>query len=121
MRKSEIYFRVFQIIQNIHLKENAEKFRSHVLSKLGAFSLDNPGTTIIYTDVLDGITKQLKESFRNEQKKIISTVGKNLLFYFRELQDLKEGKASPKTGLTEQGRKQIDGISYFFLILLFKF
>ena len=79
------------------------------LSKLGAYSLDNPGIKINYTSVLDGVAKLLKESFRNEQKKIIDAVGKNLLFYIRELQDKKEGK-KVKSGLTEEGRKEIENI-----------
>lgn len=94
---------------SIHLKENADTFRSHILSKLGAYSLDHPGEKIIYTEVLDGVSKQLRETFRNEQKKIIDTVGKNLLFYFRELQDKKEGKQT-RSGLTDKGRKEIDAI-----------
>lgn len=94
---------------SVHIKEEPEKFRSHVLSKIGAFSLDNPGKKIVYTDVLENVSRQLKESFRNEQKKIISAVGKNLVFYFRELQDEKEGNAS-KSGLTDKGREQIEKI-----------
>lgn len=92
---------------NIHLKEEPEAFRSHILSKLGAYSLDNPGKEIIYTNVLEGITKQLKESFRNEQKKIIKNIGKSLMFYMRELEDDEEGKRS---GLSDEGRAQIEGV-----------
>lgn len=89
---------------NIHLKENPDDFRSHILSKLGAYSLDNPGVKIVYTDVLDNITKQLKETFRNEQKKIIDTVGKNLIFYLEELED------STKSSLGPENKKQIEGV-----------
>lgn len=92
---------------NIHLKEDPEVFRSHILSKLGAYSLDNPGKEIVYTEVLDGITKQLKESFRNEQKKIINNVGKNLVFYMSEINDDDEPKRS---GLSDEGRAQIESI-----------
>ena len=94
---------------NIHLKEDPETFRSHILSKLGAYSLDNPGQKIVYTQVLDGITKQLKESFRNEQKKIINAVGKNLVYYIRELEDEKDGKKAG-SGLSDQGRTEIETI-----------
>lgn len=94
---------------NIHLKEDPETFRSHILSKLGAYALDNPGKQIVYTHVLDGITRQLKESFRNEQKKIINNVGKNLVFYLSEL-DGEEGSAPKRSGLSDQGRAQIEGI-----------
>ena len=101
----DMYF-IKEFENNIHIKEDSNKFRSHILSKLGAYSLDHPGDKIIFTDVLDGITKQLKETYRNEQKKIIDAVGKNLLFYVREIHDKKEGK-SHQSGLTESGRKEI--------------
>jgi predicted Ser/Thr protein kinase len=91
---------------NIHMKENADSFRSHILSKLGAYSLDNPGKEIVYTDVLDNISKLLKETFRNEQKKIIDNVGKNLLFYIDELEDKKNDKPA-NSGIKPETRKQI--------------
>ncbi len=91
---------------NIHLKENPSEFRSHVLSKLGAYSLDNPGEKIVYTKVLGDITKQLKETFRNEQKKIIDTVGKNLIYY---LEDLEEDRTN-HTSINQKHKQQIDAI-----------
>ncbi len=91
---------------NIHLKEDPESFRSHILSKLGAFALDNPGAKIIYTDVLDNITKLLKETFRNEQKKIIDSIGKNLVFYVEELENIRNNK-SGHSGLKPEAREQI--------------
>ena len=101
----DLYF-IKEFEGNIHLKENADKFRSHILSKLGAFALDNPGVKITYTEVLDGITRQLKETYRNEQKKIIDAIGENLVFYFEELQDTE----SKNSGLTDSGREQIQNI-----------
>jgi predicted Ser/Thr protein kinase len=91
---------------NIHIKENPDSYRSHILSKLGAFALDNPGVEIIYTEVLHEVVKQLKESFRNEQKKIIDKVGTNLVFFLDELENEKENKRI-KTGLDDKGRDQI--------------
>lgn len=76
---------------NIHLKEDPMSYRSHVLSKLGAYSLDNPGQKIIYTEVLETITKQLKATFRNEQKKIITNIGKNFVLYLKELDQENSG------------------------------
>lgn len=92
---------------NIHLKEDPAAFRSHILSKLGAYALDNPGKPIVYTEVLEGVSKQLKESFRNEQKKIIKSVGTNLMYYMSEINDETKSK---KSGLSDDGRKQITGI-----------
>ena len=88
---------------NIHLKENSENYRSHLLSKLGAYALDNPGKKIVYTEVLNGVYKQLKESFRNEQKKIINKISNNLVFYVTELEDDHKSSA-----LSHDDRKLID-------------
>jgi len=93
---------------NIHLKEDPETFRSHILSKLGAFSLDNPGKEIVYSEVLDTITKQLKESFRNEQRKIIQNVGKNLVYYLSEINS--DDEEPKKSGLSDEGRAEIEVI-----------
>ena len=101
----EHYF-IKEFEQNIHLKEDPQSFRSHILSKLGAYALDNPGKELVYVEVLDGITKQLKESFRNEQKKIINSIGSNLLFYLKELNDKKTGATVP-SGMSSQNRDQI--------------
>lgn len=102
-------FFIKEFESNIHLKENPDSYRSHILSKLGAYSLDNPGKSITYTEVLEGVTKQLKESFRNEQKKIIDRIGTNLVYYVQEMQDEREGKKS-NSGLNQEGREQIEKV-----------
>lgn len=96
----DLYF-VKEFETNVHLKENADSFRSHIISKLGAWALDNPGKEIIYTEVLDGLAKQLKESFRNEQKKIIKKVANDLVYYVQE---------DDHRGLSKEGKKQIENI-----------
>lgn len=96
----DIYF-VKEFETNIHLKENADTYRSQMISKLGAWSLDNPGQRIIYSEVLSGVTRQLKESFRNEQKKIISKVANDLVYYVQQ---------EDHTGLTAKGKEQIESI-----------
>lgn len=104
----DMYY-VKEFESNIHLKENSESFRSHILSKLGAYSLDNPGKPIVYTEVLDTISQQLKETFRNEQKKIIDQVGKNLVYFVEEIENKKNNK-NIKSGLSSDGRDQIQNI-----------
>lgn len=76
----DLYF-IKEFESNIDLKEEPEIFRSHVISKLGAYYLDNPGAKITYTEVLSNITTLLKESFRKEQVKHIQTINNNLLQY----------------------------------------
>jgi predicted Ser/Thr protein kinase len=94
---------------NLNIKDSPKDFRSNILSTLGAYSLDNPGVKIVYTDVLDSITKQLKETFRNEQKKIIFNVAKNLVYYVKELAAQRDGKTA-NSGMSEEARGQISKI-----------
>ena len=100
----DMYF-IKEFESNIHLKENPENYRSHIISKLGAYSLDNPGKKIVYTEVLEGVYKQLKESFRNEQKKIIAKIANNLVFYVNELEDEKQSSA-----LSTENRNAIEEV-----------
>jgi predicted Ser/Thr protein kinase len=89
---------------SIELKEEAEKFRSHLLSRLGAYALDNRGKPLIYTEVFGTLVQKLKESFRKEQKKVIDNVSRNLVFYQAEILAEQDNRSTP---LTEDGRKQI--------------
>ena len=100
----DTYF-IKEFESNIHLKEDPETFRSHILTKLGAYSLDHPGEVITYTKVLAGITKQLKESFRNEQKKVINKLKQNLVYYL----SMKEGE-SKNSGVNKQATEQVETI-----------
>jgi serine protein kinase len=106
---SDDYF-IKEFESNIALKENAVNFRSHLISRLGAYYLDNPGKGIVYTEVFDDLVKLLQESFVNDQKKIIDKVSKNLVVYLRELEDKKEGKAVPGSQLNQEVKGQIHGI-----------
>jgi predicted Ser/Thr protein kinase len=65
---------------SINLKEDPMKFRSHLLSKMGAYSLDNPGKAINYTEVFPNLVDRLQQSFRDEQKKVIQNISKNIVF-----------------------------------------
>ena len=69
----------------MHLKEDATKFRSHLISKLGAYSLDNPGQTISYCEVFPDLEKSLKESFRYEQRKLIQNMSKYMVYFEKSL------------------------------------
>lgn len=89
---------------NINLKENPQNFRSHLISKLGAYYLDNPGTTIVYKTVFPDVVNRLQESFRNEQKKAIGEISKQLVFFEAELND---NKLHNKEMISEDAKKQI--------------
>lgn len=103
---ADMYF-VREFEANISLKESAENFRSHMLTTLGAYSLDNPNKKIVYTEVFSDIVKILRESFRSEQKKVIINMAKNLVFYIDEVEDPNHKKSS---SLSEDGRKEIDSV-----------
>ncbi len=89
--ESSDYF-ITEFEKNIDLKENKEKFRSHILSKLGAYSLDNPGKEWNFMQVFPDLVQSLQQSFRTEQKKVLQTIAKNLVFYRDELE--KPGSSS---------------------------
>lgn len=93
---------------SIGLKEDPKTYRSLLLSKLGAYSLDNPGKPIIYTDVFPDLVDRLQESFRFEQKKVIMTLSKNILYFEAELsKTIDPHKGTP---LTDENRKLIETV-----------
>ena len=89
----------------INLKEDPKTYRSHLISKLGAYYLDNPGKVIVYTDVFPDLADRLQESFRIEQKKVILAISKNLVFF--EAEFAKKVDPTKGTPLSEENRKQI--------------
>ncbi|MGB0453787.1 MAG: hypothetical protein ACPGJV_08725 [Bacteriovoracaceae bacterium] len=99
----EYFMKEFE--SNIDLKEDAKKFRSHLISRLGAFSLDNPGKEIHYPDVFPDLISKLKESFRVEQKKTIQEIAKNIVFYEAE-----KNTGDAKTSLTKESREIIEQV-----------
>lgn len=69
---------------NVHMNEVPEKFRSNLIARLGAYALDNKGKPIVYSEVFEDLVHLLQESFREEQKKIIDKIGKNLVLFLEE-------------------------------------
>lgn len=108
----EFFIREFE--QNIGLLDHPNKFRSYLISKLGAYALDNPGKAIVYCQVFPDIVHKLQESFRNEQKKNIETLAKVLIFYNPEEGQVKEINSS----ISEKDKNQI---SLIFQNLVEKF
>lgn len=88
---------------NISLKEDPNKFRSHLISKLGAWYLDHPDQEINFVVVFPELITKLKESFRNEQKKVIVDMSKNIVFYESE-----KFKESSSGALTQESREVIE-------------
>jgi serine protein kinase len=92
--------------KNIDLAEDAKTFRSHLMSRLGAYALDNPKKEIIYTQVFPSLVDRLKESFREEQKKFIQDMSKHIVYYEAEFLSTEyQANTSP---LTEDNRQQIE-------------
>lgn len=80
---SDMYF-IEEVELNLQIKESAKDFRSHMISRVGAFSLDHPGRKIEYTHIFSDIVKTLQESYRNEQKKVIDSLTKQLVVILDE-------------------------------------
>ncbi|MBF0205938.1 MAG: hypothetical protein HQK53_03530 [Oligoflexia bacterium] len=118
-------YSVKEFENNIKLKESPEIFRSHMLTTLGAYSLDHPNKKIVYTEVFADIVKILKESFREEQKKAILNIAKNLVIYLSENEEFgligptgpdgptgSIGAIGPvrNTTFSEENRKEIENL-----------
>jgi serine protein kinase len=92
----------------IGLKEDSKTYRSHLLSKMGAYSLDNKGKAIVYTEVFPDLVNRLQESFRSEQKKVIENISRNMVFFEAEFaQTMDLNHSSP---LSDENRKQIKSV-----------
>lgn len=101
----EYFIKEFE--SNLSLKEDPKVYRSHLISKMGAWFLDNPKSKIVYCDVFPEVARKLQESFRDEQRKVIKNVAKNLVFYEAELNNEKSGQQELNSPLTADGREQI--------------
>lgn len=101
----EYFIKEFEI--SIGLKEEPIKFRSHLISTLGAYYLDNPNRPIVYTEVFKDLSEKLKQSFREDQKKVIESVAKNMVFFEAELKNVELVSSEQ---LTEKNREQIQNI-----------
>lgn len=77
---SDEYF-IKEFESSISLKEDPKSFRSHLMAKLGAYSLDNPGKKISYCKVFPDLVDKLREAFREEQRKHILNISKNLVYF----------------------------------------
>jgi len=70
-----------QFEKNIALKEDPLVFRGHLISKLGAYFLEHPKEKIVYCQVFPELVEKLKESFRQEQRKIIEELSQEMVHY----------------------------------------
>jgi predicted Ser/Thr protein kinase len=89
----------------INLKEDPKTYHSLLISKLGAYFLDHPGEALVYSEVFPDLANHLQESFRIEQKKVITAISKHLVFF--EAENSKNPNASAGTPLSDDNRKQI--------------
>ena len=105
-KPSDTYF-IQEFESNIDLKEDPNKFRTHMISKLGAFSLDNQGVPIVYTDVFPEIAKKLKESFKQEQRKKIKNIANNIVYYLDEKNNEQQSLMRP---LSKENREEITNV-----------
>ena len=101
----EFFMKEFE--KSINITEEASKFRSHLISKLGAYYLDNPGIKIDYVNVFPELISSLKESFRNDQKKYLLNLGKYIVFYEKAFMV----KNSNETIENHTNKKDIEKIS----------
>lgn len=96
--------------KSVGLHESSDSFRSAVIGRLGAYSLDNPGKKIIYSDVFPDLYEKLQQSFREEQKSFIQGMARNLVFYEAEYMASVKGETLKSSELHEKSRKEIESV-----------
>jgi serine protein kinase len=102
----DFFIKEFEIA--ISLKEDPKTYRSLLLSKLGAYSLDHRGQPLVYTEVFPDLVDRLQESFRAEQKKVIQNISRNMVFFEAEYaKTMDPNQASP---LSDENRRQIKSV-----------
>ncbi len=96
---------------SINLKEEPSKFRSHLISKLGAYSLDHPGEKLVYKNVFPELVENLQESFRKEQEKHIKGMASAIVFYEKELNsDNKKDQESYASQISAEQRNILENV-----------
>ncbi len=103
-------FLIKEFENNITLDEEPEKFRAQLISKLGAFALDNPNKKIKYSLVFPNLIQKLKESFRKEQKIFIQDISKTLVFYEAHLVNLSNAQEDSQKNLSKREISEITSI-----------
>jgi len=101
-------FFIQEFEKSINMKENADHFRSQLISKMGAYFLDHPNEKIEYKVIFPDLVDLLKESFRVEQQKVLKIVSKNLLIFEAELDSSEKEKS--KISLSEENRELISKV-----------
>lgn len=105
--EADQYF-VQEFEKSINLQEDHDAFRSQLIGRLGAYSLDNPKIKIVYTDVFPQLVTRLKESFKEEQDKVIKIIATNLIFYQAEVDGHVDAEGKDiSTPLSEENRERI--------------
>lgn len=99
---SDMYF-IEEFENNLQIKENAKDFRSHMISRVGAYALDNPGKKIEYTVIFPDIVKNLQETYRNEQKKVIDKLTKQLVIILDE-----QANQKSSSGINDETKSTFD-------------
>ena len=73
------------------IKETADDFRSNVMAKIAAWSLDNPQVEIDYHELFPNIYASLQKEFFRERNRILTLIEEDILKYgtedFRDLSD----------------------------------
>ncbi len=73
-------------------KEEAKAFRQDVISRVGAYALDNPDEKVAYEKIFSKSIRQLEEHYFGNQKERIHKFHENLLKFFEGSEKLLEDK-----------------------------
>lgn len=96
-----------RIEQLLEIHEPIETFRSNLIMKIAAYSIDHPDESISFSEVFPQIYNTIKQSFYGERNRTLATVEQNILRYdTSEYQSLsKEERAQVESALEQMVSK----------------
>ncbi len=100
-------FFIKEFESSIRLEDDPITYRSQILSKLGAYYLDNPQKKIIYCKVFPDVIHRLKETFQEEQTKVLKNIADSLIYFEAEQNEHDIAGKKMNTPLSEDNRKKI--------------
>lgn len=82
----------------LHLREDVSRFRSNLMTKIAAYSIDHPDEPINYRILFPDIYNLLKQSFYRERDRALMIIEQNILKHFTD----------EKAFLDEKERKEVE-------------
>ena len=76
----------------LELREDVPVFRSNLMTKIAAYSIDHPDESIQYAELFPDIYSLLKQSFYRERDRALLVIEQNILKYFTDEKEFLDAK-----------------------------